>query len=292
MTTHRSRPRARMLTVAAATLLVPLVLGGCSGTDTDADVAADPVGTPTSTQDDDADTDAGTDAAQPGIAHPTGADDVLLRIETGGGFAPVEYTFTRQPTLLLTGDGRLFVPPDGSTAARLIPVEVAQLDEAQVQEMLGLAADAGLLATPPDYTDTDGPQVADAPTTTVTLTTSDGTWRHEAYALGFADDSDARIVLSGFVDSALEAVADVPTTRFEATEVALFVQETDLDKDVVDWPVDDVVLADVNGCEVVPADGVAETLSGTGPVVSFAQEGGLYSVAGAEVLPGSTPCGT
>lgn len=284
MTTHRSRPRARTLTAAAVSLLVTLVLGGCSGTD--ADVAADPVGTPTSTQDGDA------DGAQPGIAHPTGADDVLLRIETGGGFAPVEYTFTRQPTLLLTGDGRLFVPPDGSTAARLIPVEVAQLDEAQVQELLELAADAGLLATPPDYTDTDGPQVADAPTTTVTLTTSDGTWRHEAYALGFADDSDARIVLSGFVDSALEAVADVPTARFEATEVALFVQETDLDKDVVDWPVDDVVLDDVKGCEVVPADGVVETLSGTGPVVSFAQGGSLYSVAGAEVLPGSTPCGT
>ncbi len=284
MTPHRSRPRVHSLAVAAASLLVPLVLAGCSGTD--ADVAADPAGSPAPTQD-----GADTDPAQPGIEHPDGADVVLLRIETGGGYAPVEYTFTRQPSLLLTGDRRLFVPPAAPSASRLIPMDVAQLDEEQVQELLALADEAGLLATPPDYTDTDGPQVADAPTTTVTLTTSEGTWSHEAYALGFADDSDARIVLSGFVDAALEAVADVETARFEADEVALFVQETDLEREVVDWPVDDVVLADVNGCEVVPAAGVVEALSSNGPIVSFAQQGALYSVAGAEVLPGSTPCG-
>ena len=291
MTTHCSRPRVRTLAVAAVSLLV---LSGCGGSD--ADVAADPAGTPAGESETDTDADTGDGdgdgASEPGIAHPTGAEDVLLRIETGGGYAPVEYTFTRQPALLLTGDGRLFVPPAAPYSSRLIPMNVVQLDEAQVQELLGLADDAGLLAPAPDYTpDEDGPQVADAPTTTVSVTTTDGTWRHEAYALGFNDETDARIVLAGFVDSALAAVADLETEPFEPSEVALFVQETDFDKEVVDWPVDGVVLADVNGCAAVPADGIVAALSDTGQTVTFAQAGSLYSVAGAEVLPGIAPCG-
>ncbi|WP_323794520.1 hypothetical protein [Nocardioides sp.] len=290
MTTHCSRPRVRarvrVRTLAAAAVSL-LVLSGCGGSDSD--VAADPVGTPSAEVENDTDTGTSEPA---GIDHPTGAEDVLLRIETGGGYAPVEYTFTRQPALLLTGDGRLFVPPADLDSSRLIPMNVAQLDETQVQELLAMADDAGLLAPPPDYSpDADGPQVADAPTTTVSVTSSDGTWRHEAYALGFNDQSDARLVLSGFVDAALEAVTDIETVPFEAAEVALFVQETDFDEEVIDWPVDDVVLADVNGCAAVPADGVVEALSATGPVVSFAQGSALYSVAGAEVLPGIAPCG-
>lgn len=238
-------------------------------------VAADPVATP----------------APAGIEHPTGQDDVVLRIESSGGLRPVDYAFTEQPSLLLTGDGRLLVPPTAGTPARIVAMDVATLDEEQVQQLLDLAEDAGLLATPPDYTDTTGPQVADAQTTTVTVSAGGATWTHEAYALGFGEQGGARAELSDFVDAAAALVADLEVESFEPAEVALLVQPTDLEQEVAEWPLDGVVLADAASCLVVPAEGVVEVLLDAGPVTSFRQGGALYSVSGAEVLPGASPCG-
>ncbi len=177
---------------------------------------------------------------------------------------------------------------------RLTAMTVAQLDEEQVQGLLTLAQDAGLLEAPPDYAPpADGPQVADAPTTTVTVTAGGGTQRHEAYALGFDDPADGpRLELSGFVDAALAAAADTETTPYEPAEIALFVQPTDLDRSVVDWPAaaDSVVLADIAECAIVPAGELVDTLSTTDLLTSFRQDGALYSVSAAEVLPGDAPC--
>lgn len=273
----------RLPGTAVATIAVFLLVGctGASGPGTASDPAgpAVPASTPT------------PDPVPVGIGHPTGPDDVLLRIETGGGFVPVEYSFTQQPTLLLTGDGRLLLPPTGRDRTRMLPVDVAQLDEEQVQELLGLADEAGLLSDPPDYEDITGAQVADAPTTTVTLGTSAGTWVHAAYALGLDDGSGPRAALGSFIDAAVAATAGVEVARFQPEALALHVQPTDLDREVVAWPDDDVALADVAGCQVVPATpGLLEALSTSGLVVSFSQDGALYSVSGAEVLPGDQPC--
>lgn len=270
----------------AAVAVAAMFLAGCG--ESGSEVAADPAGSPTVGS-----SPSSEPSADPGpvaIEHPTGADDVIARIETGGGFVPIEYAFTAQPALLLTGDGRLLQPPAGGKQTRLIPMTVAQLSEEQVQAFLDLAADAGLLATPPDYADDGGPQIADAPTTTVTLTAAGGTWRHEAYALGFNEETDARVALSAFIDAAGAAVLDVEVAAFVPDEVALFVQPTDLERDVVAWPSEDVVLADVSGCQVVPAEGLVKTLSTTSLLATFSQDGALYSVSAAQVLPGDEAC--
>lgn len=294
MTARRARTR-----VGATAALLLLVAAGCS--DDGAPVADDPGGSPSASPSDSPSAtssasptdDPSPSAGQAGIDHPTGADDVLLRIDVAGGFVPVELAFATQPSLLLTGDGRLVVPPDGGPTSSMVPMEVAQLGEGRVQRLLALAADAGLLGVPPDYTDDDGPQVADAATTTVSLTAGGGTWVHEAYALGFGDAAGPRQVLSDFVDAALAATADIATQPFEPAQVALLAQPTDLGRDVRPWPVDEVDLARVarTGCSAHPAAGVVETLVDAGPSTSFRQGDALYSVAGRQVLPGvGAPC--
>lgn len=277
MQTHRA------LTAAA---VAAVFLTGCGGSSSE--VAADPAGSPTVSPS--PSSEPSEDPGPVGIEHPTGADDVIARIETGGGFVPVEYAFTAQPSLLLTGDGRLLQPPTAGKQTRLVPMTVAQLSEEQVQTFLGLAAGVGLLATPPDYADDGGPQIADAPTTTVTLTAAGGTWRHEAYALGFNEGNDARLALSGFIDAATAAVADVEVAAFVPEDVALFVQPTDLEREVVAWPSSEVDLASASGCLVAPAEGLVETLSTTSLLATFSQDGALYSVSAAQVLPGDEPC--
>ena len=267
-------PRVLAPTVVVAASFVLLAACGGSGPE----VASDPVGSPS------------TEPVVQGIEHPTGADDVLLSIETGGGFVPVEYALTAQPTLLLTGDGRLLRPPSAGKQARLIPMSVAQLSEEQVQDLLGLAEDAGLLAPPPDYIADGGAQIADAPTTTVTIAAAGDTWSHAAYALGFDAESGPRQALSGFVDAASAAVAEVEAVAFEPAEVELFVQQTDLEREVVAWPRDDVSLADVSGCVAVPAGDLVSLLSSTSLLATFSQAGALYSVSASEVLPGDEPC--
>lgn len=269
--------------VATAALAL-MVLAGC-GEQTSSDSAADPDASPAAT-------DPGTPTTDPGeaaIEHPTGPDEVVLRIETGGGFVPVEYAVTNQPTLLVTGDGRLFRQPEAGQQTRLIPMTVGQLDEDQVQRLLGLADEAALLADPPDYTDTDGPQIADAPTTTVEVTAAGGTWKHEVYALGFGD-SPKHAALTGFIEAATALVEDLPAEPFAPGELALYVQPTDLERDAVAWPEPSVDLASIDGCGVVAAGELVEPLSTTSLVASFRQDGALYSVSAAEVLPGDQPC--
>ena len=272
-------------THAVATAALALtVLAGC-GEQTSSDIAADPDGSPAAT-------DSGTPTADPdetAIEHPTGADEIVLRIETGGGFVPVEYAVTNQPTLLLTGDGRLFLQPDADRQTRLIAMTVGQVDEGQVQELLALADDAGLLAAPPDYTDPDGPQIADAPTTTVEIAAAGGTWKHEVYALGIGG-SPAHAALSGFVEAASVLVEDVPAEPFVPDELALYVQPTDLERDAGAWPAQAVDLSSIDGCGVVAAGDLVEPLSAASLVASFRQDGALYSVSAAEVLPGDEPC--
>lgn len=265
--------------------LALVLLGGCGG-DSGADVASDPAGTPSA-----APSASPTAAEDPVmLTHPTGADDVVLSIETGGGFVPVEYAFTNQPTVLLSGDGRLFRQGETRQQTRLIPMTVTTLDEAQVQEILRLAEDAGLLGTPPDYTDTSGPQISDAPTTSVVLSAGGETWRHDAYDLGQDDEQAARAALGDFI-VAVTALADgLEAEDFAPTELAAYVMPTGLDRDVEPWPSDEVSLADIDGCQVVPAQGLLDPLGEASLTTMFRQDGAVYSVSAAAVLPGDRPC--
>ncbi|MHB1342808.1 MAG: hypothetical protein ACYCX3_00410 [Thermoleophilia bacterium] len=109
-----------------------------------------------------------------GFAYPTGPDDVVFRMEYGGGFVPAEFLFTTLPVLSLYGDGRVITQgpiPAIYPGPALPNLQVATLSPAGIQKLLAAARDAGLLESGVDY---GQPSVADGSTTTFTIA-ADGT---------------------------------------------------------------------------------------------------------------------
>jgi hypothetical protein len=109
------------------------------------------------------------------IDHKTGATDVILRLEEGGGFVPVEFNVNQAPRFTLYGNGVIvfqqlvpaFPTADASGVVRSVPWRTAKLDEDQIQELLAFALGAGGLgAARENYT---ADNVADAPTSTFTI---------------------------------------------------------------------------------------------------------------------------
>ena len=109
------------------------------------------------------------------IEHKTGATDVILRIERGGGLVPMEFIASQAPGFTLFGNGVVvfqpvvttFPQPDASGAIRGVPWRTARLDEDQIQDLLGFALTNGGLGTARDAYRADG--IADAPDTIFTI---------------------------------------------------------------------------------------------------------------------------
>lgn len=252
------------------------------------------------------------------IVHPTGADEVVLRLGYEGGFVPTGYLFVSVPTLLVSGN-RVF--QQGATTleypGKLLPaITVRTISEAGIQKLLDLALKASLLQTPPDYTAET--LVADAPDTVLTLNAQGSTFTHRAYALGFNFDANgnpgseltpARQRLASFVTAVggLEAAvgADnlgvitefVPDTyRFQArvadpTEL----ESLDPKPTIVDWPADTgVALADAVECGSAPAAKVDTVLRAATQLTYFRDTANdadtVYALAAVAVLPGDVAC--
>ena len=146
----------------------------------------------------------GDGAGSDGIAYPTGAADVVLQVETGGGFVMPTYALTAFPSFSLFGDGRLVsVGPQIEIypAPALPSLWQQQLTPEGVAALLAEAERAGVFDDPV-LDDFCG--VADVGTTTI-VAVADGV-RHTAsvYALGMdtamcQDDVAARERLAAFV---------------------------------------------------------------------------------------------
>ncbi|MGD9701647.1 MAG: hypothetical protein AB7Q42_05650 [Acidimicrobiia bacterium] len=252
----------------------------------------------------------GTDPTAPtttspagGYEHGTGAEDVVIRIDAGvGAFTTQTYAFQRIPALLVTGDGRAFHP--GAQIAiyppPLLPaVEVLTVDEASIQALLAAADDAGLLAAPPDYTE-GAPQVTDVGSTVVTLAAGGATYVHEAYALGFDQEtSPARQALQSFVEAAQSIsgglTGGVPFApgEFEVLAVVDDVANyTEEPRPVVQpWPTETGVrLADASTCLPVPAAQVQSVFDAANELSFFEEDGVTYRLAVRPVLPGAERC--
>lgn len=109
------------------------------------------------------------------IDHPTGATDVILRLEEGGGFVPMEFAASQAPVFTLYGNGvvvfqqaiQSFPAPDANGVTRGAPWRTAKLDETQIQELLAFALGPGGLAIARAEYRND--MVADAATSTFTV---------------------------------------------------------------------------------------------------------------------------
>ena len=109
------------------------------------------------------------------IEHRTGATDVILRIEQGGGFVPIDFLATQAPGFTLYGNGvivfqqatPIFPQPDANGVVKGVPWRTASLDERQIQDLLEFALGRGGLGTARELYMANG--VADAPDTIFTI---------------------------------------------------------------------------------------------------------------------------
>ncbi len=144
------------------------------------------------------------------------ADTVVARVESYGGFAPVDRTLGRLPTVSIYGDGRVIT--DGPVVAiypapALPNPQVQQITPELVRELVRQAVIAGV------HTGTDfgTPGVADAPTTRVTAVTDSGTQTVEVQALGEAQPTDPRLTVAQRdartkLATFVKKLTDLPTT--------------------------------------------------------------------------------
>jgi hypothetical protein len=135
-----------------------------------------------------------------GVDHPTGATDVVLQLEEGGGFVPIDFIAGQAPVFTLFGDGRVvFQPtvtsfpeagPDG--VIRNVPWRTAQLDAGQIEELLTFALGQGGLGAARDNYGND--MVADASTSTFKVNAGGLNKTVAVYALGIEDTNATDLV--------------------------------------------------------------------------------------------------
>jgi hypothetical protein len=162
------KPAAPVALATIVSLALSVALVGCGSSSTASPSGSAAGGSPP----------AASPSANPtvaGIDHPTGATDIVLRIEQGGGFVALDFLASQAPSFTLFGDGKVIFQqrvdvfpepgPDGVTHNR--SWRIAQLDEGQVQELLAFALGPGGLGTAKESYLAGG--IADAPDTTFTI---------------------------------------------------------------------------------------------------------------------------
>ena len=280
--------------------LVPagLILGAC-GDPAAAPVATDGTTLPASS--------VPPDTVPSTIPHPTGADDVVVKITDEGGLVPPDYpSFYVVPELLVTGDGRAFrsAPASTNSPGPLLPnILVERIGEDGVQQLLDDAAVFGLFAPVPDYSGAEN-TVADASTTEVTINANGQQYVHAAYALGILDpETGARKNLQDAIGTMTgEGDAGGAGATFTASAYrfrARVVQPSDLASStdqpnpptIVDWPNGTgVELAAATDCARVDATAVGTLFIDATQNTFFRQHDVVYSLAVRGVLPGDPAC--
>lgn len=165
-------PSRALLRALIAGLITALALAACGGSGGSAAPSSGPANGP--------------------IEHKTGATDVILRMEQGGGFVPIDFFANQAPSFTLYGDGTVvfqqkhatFPPPDANGVVRHPAWRTARLSEEQIQSLLAFAiVEGGLGTARPSYRND---QVADASSTIFNLAAGGLTKTVDIYALSEA----------------------------------------------------------------------------------------------------------
>ena len=212
-----------------------------------------------------------------GIEHPTGANEIILRMEEGGGFVPFGFMVTQSPAFTLYGDGTvIFKPIDNRPNAfesAYLPWQVAHLDEAGIQSLLEYALTTGRLANARE--NYDNPMVADAGTTMFTLNAGGQEKVVSVYGLFEMPDpgpdaadrtgfNQLRNALNNFQNEA--GIGDITTYEPEFYKVILMQGFGEPVGEPLDWPWDDLTPADFpagdepGGINIMDAEHAAKLL--------------------------------
>ncbi len=172
-----------------------------------------------------------TPEASGAIEHPTGADDLILRLEYVGGFVPAAFTISSLPQFSLYGDGRaIFTGPmiDIFPSPALPNLRQVVLTEAGIQQVLAAARDAGLLDGDKEYTND---MIADAATAVFTVNADGKTTTVSAYALGIADSPR-------WTEEERAAIAKLQEFATQALDVASWLDPANIASGDEEYPAD------------------------------------------------------
>ncbi len=246
MSHHPRRTASLLLTLALAT-----VVAACSASSGASPAPASPGSSAAASVAPAASTD--PDA----VEHKTGATDILLRYEEGGGFIMPAFTAASVPHFTLYGDGTVIfrnpmaeAPPAEGSVFKMNPLRTAKLSEAQIQELLLLAlGEGGLAAARPNYTND---MIADASTAIFTIEAAGIKKTVSIYALGLemegVADGPARAAFKRLADrlTDFDQGGTIPTDVYEprAYRGALFEAPGIEAADVRAWPWPDLTPAD------------------------------------------------
>jgi hypothetical protein len=255
-----------------------------------------------------------------GIPHATGPGALLVRVDVGGGFVPVEWHLRNLPTVSLYGDGTLITP--GAQIAiypgpALPAISRRTVEEDGVQAILREAIDA-TDSLPADLGDMGTVAIADAPTTVITVRAGTVDRRIEVYALaelggrpdGMPEDVyRARQRLAGLVtkltalDGWLPAGSLGSETTFEGDAARLFVgryrRVEDLAQEPIAWPLGGGLGSFGTGtaqgyrCGTVLGDDWRTLLEAAGPsneLTPWMDGGERYSILFRPLLPDEAGC--
>jgi hypothetical protein len=191
------------------------------------------------------------------ITHPTGAEELVLRIEVGGGLVAPGWILSELPTISIYGDGRVITrgPQIEIYPGPALPnLRVSRVSEDGLQRILAAAVEAGIVGRDASY---PYPLIADAPTTTFHANAGGTTATVSAYALGLGEDTSvlapedaaARADLAdfaaklgdlpGWLGSGLvssEAPYDFDAIRVFAQRATPAAQDPEPSPTIVDWP--------------------------------------------------------
>lgn len=268
-------------------------------------------------------TDPGSGSSPPGgIAHATGAADLLLQIRVEGGFVAPSVTLSRFPIFSLYGDGSAITEGAQDAiypGAALPPIDVQTLTEAGVQAVLRAAIDAGL-EDGADQTDMGSTMIADASTTVFVFRAGGIDHTVHVYALSelterpegmSAAQYRARLALAELerrlatLPSWLPSGSYGSTERYEGTGSRLFVTayqpDPELTEPAVTWPLDPSLASFGAGtglggtrCGVVSGGDWGGTLrplaDQANQLTPWTSDGDRYAISFRPLLPDETGC--
>jgi hypothetical protein len=259
-----------------------------------------------------------------GIEHPMGPNDLVLKVETGGGFVAPAAHFKEFPSFALYGDGRQVSqgPQIEIYPGPALPnLQVTRITEDGVQAILEAAKAAGLLGPDRRY---DFQTISDAPTTTFTTVAAGSRHVISVYALGEAtgaggqgippDELKARQALAGFLGKLGDLSSWLPKGSvteegtYSPNELRIFVldqnasPEPGLEQKAVDWPLAQPLASFgqpvASGPEARCGSVSGEDLKTLLPLVEKANEltpwqsgGTSYSLVFRPLLPDENGCG-
>jgi hypothetical protein len=223
------------------------------------------------------------------IEHKTGATDVVLRYDQGGGFVQPAFLASQAPIFTLYGDGTIiFRNPAKDPPAPVgnvypnNPFRIAKLSEEQILALLTMSiGEGGLGAARANY---ENAQVADASTAIFTISAGGMTKTVSVYALGIESqpgdpDTLARAAFAKLGERLgnFDQNGAFPTQEYKPERYrGILMEGMPGDPEAKKWPWDDVKPADF----VLPADPNAFQLATKTLTIAQAEKLGITPYQG------------